>query len=200
MALTVVALNGSPRPKGNTYHSLKTVLDILEEEGIKGELLQLGSKKYSGCRACFKCAENKNRRCAKEDDEMNFIIEHVLAADGILIGSPVYFSNVTTEVKAFIDRCGMVAKMNDDMLKGKAGAAVISVRRAGATFAYSAVNFFFGISQMIIPCSSYWNLGMGLMPGDVENDSEGVETFKTLGRNMASLLKQIRPPAAGETS
>jgi len=195
MAITVVALNGSPRPKGNTYHSLKTVLDTLEEEGITSELLQLGSKKYSGCKACFKCAEIKNRRCAKNDDEMNFIIEHVLAADGILIGSPVYFSNVTTEVKAFIDRCGMVAKMNDDMLKGKAGAAVISVRRAGATFAYSAVNFFFGISQMIIPCSSYWNLGIGMMPGDVEKDAEGVETFKTLGRNMAYLLKQIHPPA-----
>lgn len=192
MPLTVVALNGSPRARGNTYHSLNTVLGVLAEEGIQGELIQLGGKKLGGCKACYQCMQKKDRRCAQNDDEMNFFIEKVLAADGILIGSPVYFSNVSSEVKAFIDRCGLVAKMNDNILKGKAGAAVISVRRAGATFAYSAVNFFFGISEMIIPCSNYWNLGVGLMPGDVANDAEGVQTFKTLGYNMAKLLKQIK--------
>lgn len=191
MSINVVALNGSPRAKGNTYHSLKTVLAVLEEEGIQGEIIQLGGKKLGGCKACYQCLQKKDKSCAQKDDDMNFFIEKVLAADGILIGSPVYFSNVSTEVKAFIDRCGLVAKMNDSMLKGKVGASVISVRRAGATFAYSAVNFFFGISEMIIPCSNYWNLGIGLMPGDVNNDTEGVQTFKILGRNMAELLKQI---------
>ncbi len=191
MSIKVVAFNGSPRPQGNTYHSLKTVLEVLNEEGIGGEIVQLGGKRLAGCRACFKCYETRDGRCAQKDDEMNFFIEKALAANGILIGSPVYFSNVSTEVKAFIDRCGMVAKANGDMLRGKAGAAVISVRRAGATFAYSAVNFFFGISQMVIPCSSYWNVGIGMGPGDVLKDQEGVETFKTLGRNMARLLKQI---------
>ncbi|MCL6611890.1 MAG: flavodoxin family protein [Peptococcaceae bacterium] len=194
--MRVVAFNGSPRAKGNTFHSLRTVLDIMAKEGIEGEIAQLGGKKLGGCRACFMCMRNRDRRCAQTDDEMNFFIEKALAADGILIGSPVYFSNVSAEVKAFIDRCGMVAKFNDDMLKGKAGAAVISMRRAGATFAYSAVNFFFGISQMIIPGSNYWNVGVGLMPGDVLNDQEGVETFKTLGLNMARLLKQTRPGTA----
>jgi len=191
LSINVVALNGSPRAKGNTYHSLKTVLAVLEEEGIQGEIIQLGGKKLGGCKACYQCLQKKDKSCAQKDDDMNFFIEKVLAADGILIGSPVYFSNVSTEVKAFIDRCGLVAKMNDSMLKGKVGASVISVRRAGATFAYSAVNFFFGISEMIIPCSNYWNLGIGLMPGDVNNDTEGVQTFKILGRNMAELLKQI---------
>lgn len=122
---------------------------------------------------------------------MNYFIEKALAADAILLGSPVYFSNVSTEVKAFIDRCGMVAKQNGDMLQGKAGASVISVRRAGATFVYSAINLFFGISQMVIPCADYWNVGIGLMPGDVLNDQEGIETFKKLGLNMANLLKKI---------
>jgi multimeric flavodoxin WrbA len=193
MAIKVVALNGSPRAKGNTYHSLKTVLEVLAGEGIEVELLQLGGKKLSGCKACYRCAQTKDRRCAQNDDEMNFFIDKVLAADGLLIGSPVYFSNVSTEVKAFIDRCGLVAKMNDDMLKGKVGAPVISVRRAGATFAYSAVNMLFGISQMIVPGSSYWNLGVGREPGEVMNDAEGVQTFKTLGQNMAALLRQIKP-------
>jgi len=191
MSIKVVAFNGSPRPKGNTFHLLKKVLEVMGEEGIEGEIIQLGGKRLAGCKACYKCYQTKDRRCAQEDDEMNLFIEKALAADGILIGSPVYFSNVSTEVKAFIDRCGMVAKANDDMLKGKAGAAVISVRRAGATFAYSAVNFFFGISQMIIPCSSYWNTGIGMNPGDVLQDQEGMETFQTLGRNMARLLKRI---------
>ncbi len=191
MSIKVVGFNGSPRARGNTYHSLQTVLEIMAAEGIEGEIVQLGGKKLGGCRACFGCIRNTDRRCAQTDDEMNFFIEKALAADGILIGTPVYFSNVSTEVKAFIDRCGMVAKANGDMLRGKAGAAVVSVRRAGATFAYSAVNFFFGISQMVIPCSNYWNVGIGLMPGDVLQDQEGVETFKTLGRNMSALLKRI---------
>lgn len=191
MSIKVVAFNGSPRPKGNTFHSLKLVLEVMGEEGIEGEIIQLGGKRLAGCKACFKCFQTKDRRCVQTDDEMNHFIEKALAANGILIGSPVYFSNVSTEVKAFIDRCGMVAKANDDMLKGKVGAAVISVRRAGATFAYSAVNFFFGISQMAIPCSNYWNTGIGLNPGDVLKDQEGVETFKTLGRNMAHLIKRI---------
>ncbi len=192
MTIKVVAFNGSPRPKGNTYHSINIVLDTLAAEGIQGELVQLGGSGVSGCKACYKCLQTKNKRCAQTGDEMNNFIKKALEADGIIIGSPVYFSNVTTEVKAFIDRCGFVAKANDNMLKGKLGAAVISVRRMGGTFAYSAINFFFGISEMIIPCSSYWNVGLGLMPGDVLNDQEGIDTFKTLGRNMAQLLKQTR--------
>ncbi len=192
MTIKVVAFNGSPRPKGNTYHSLNIVLDTLAAEGIQGELVQLGGSGVSGCKACYKCMQTKNKRCAQTGDKMNYFIEKALEADGIIIGSPVYFSNVSSDVKAFIDRCGFVAKANDNMLKGKVGAAVVSVRRAGGTFTYSAINFFFGISEMIIPCSSYWNVGMGLMPGDVLNDQEGVDTFKTLGRNMAQLLKQTR--------
>lgn len=191
MSIKVVAFNGSPRARGNTRHSLETVLEVMAGEGVEGEILQLGGKKLGGCKACFGCMKNRDRRCAQSDDEMNFFIEKALEADGIVIGTPVYFSNVSTEVKAFIDRCGLVAKVNDDMLRGKAGAAVISARRAGGTFTYAAVNFFFGISQMVIPGSNYWNVGIGLMPGEVLNDPEGMDTFRTLGRNMAGLLKRI---------
>lgn len=191
MSLTVVAFNGSPRPRGNTYHALEAVLDALAQEGIGGEIVQLGGRRLAGCAACFKCFKSRDRRCQHEGDEMNEFIARAVAADGIIIGSPVYFSNVTAEVKAFIDRCGMVAKANNDMLKGKVGAAVVVARRAGATFTYSAINFFFGISQMIIPSSNYWNLGLALAPGDILKDEEALNTFKTLGQNMARVLKKL---------
>ncbi|WP_027364469.1 flavodoxin family protein [Desulfotruncus alcoholivorax] len=189
--MKVVAFNGSPRAKGNTYNGLITVLEELNREGMETELVQLGGRKVYGCMACFKCYENKNKRCARRDDEMNTFIDKIVEADGVIIGSPVYFSNVSTEVKALIDRCGMVAKANDDMLQKKVGAGVIAVRRAGATFAYSAINFFFGISQMIIPGSCYWNMGLGRNPGEILKDEEGIQTFKVLGQNMAWLLKKL---------
>ncbi|BBB92204.1 2-amino-4-deoxychorismate dehydrogenase [Methylomusa anaerophila] len=191
--MKVVAFNGSPRSNGNTAQSLQLVLAELNKEGIETELVQLGGKKVFGCLACGKCWETQNNRCIRQDDEMNTFIEKIIEADGILIGSPTYFSNVSTEVKALIDRCGFVAKANGGgMLRGKVGSAVIAVRRAGSTFAYSAINFFFGIAEMNIVSSSYWNMTLALEPGDVQKDEEGIQTFQTLGQNMAKLLKQTR--------
>jgi multimeric flavodoxin WrbA len=190
--LKVVAFNGSPRSKGNTAQSLQIVLAELEKEGIETEIVQLGGRKLFGCLACGKCWETKDNRCIRQDDEMNTFIQKMIEADGIIIGSPTYFSNVSTEVKALIDRCGFVAKANDgNMLRGKVGASVVAVRRAGSTFVYSAINFFFGIAEMIIPSSSYWNMTLALNPGDVQQDEEGIQTFQTLGKNMAKLLKQV---------
>lgn len=189
--MKVVAFNGSPRANGNTMHSLKLVCEQLENAGIETEIVQLGGQKVFGCCACYKCREIKNGRCVRTDDDMNSFISKAVEADGILLGSPVYFSNVSTEMKAFIDRCGFVAKGNDSLLKGKVGAAVVAVRRAGATFTYSAINFFFGINEMIVPGSTYWNLTVALKPGDAANDAEGIATFENLGRNMASLMKKL---------
>lgn len=189
--MKVVAFNGSPRINGNTAQSIQIVFAELEKEGIETELVQLGGRKVYGCLACGKCWETRDNRCIRQDDEMNGFIQKMREADGIIIGSPTYFSNVSTEVKALIDRCGFVAKANDgEMLRGKVGAAVVSVRRAGSTFVYSAINFFFGIAEMIVPGSSYWNMTLSLEPGDVQKDEEGIQTFQTLGRNMAKLLKQ----------
>jgi len=191
--LKVIAFNGSPRINGNTAQSLQLVLAELEKEGIETEFIQLGGRKVFGCLACGKCYEKKDNRCIRQDDEMNTFIQKMMEADGIIIGSPTYFSNVSSEVKALIDRCGFVAKANGgDMLRGKVGAAVVAVRRAGATFTYSAINFFFGIADMIMPSSSYWNMTLALNPGDVQKDEEGIQTFQTLGKNMAKLLKQVR--------
>ncbi len=115
----------------------------------------------------------------------------MVEADGILIGSPVYYGNVSTETKALIDRCGMLAGANGAALKRKVGAPVIAVRRAGSNFTYAAINYFFGISQMIIPTSRYWNMTLALNEGDYEKDAEGIETFRVLGENMAWLLKKL---------
>lgn len=191
--MKVVAFNGSPRVNGNTKQSLEIVLNELKKEGIETEIVQLGGRKVFGCLACGKCGETKDNRCIRKDDEMNTFIEKIEAADGIIIGSPTYFSNVSTEVKALIDRCGYVAKSNGGtLLKGKVGTSVVAARRAGSTFTYSAINFFFGIAEMVICSSSYWNLTLSRDPGEVQKDSEGVQTFQTLGKNMAQLLKQVR--------
>jgi multimeric flavodoxin WrbA len=188
--MKVVAFNGSPRKKGNTYHAIQTVFKELKKEGIKTELIQLGGAQIKGCKACFVCFKKKDKRCV-QNDKLNMFIEKMSEAEGIIIGSPTYFSNVSTEVKALIDRAGLVARANDHLFKRKVGAAVVAVRRAGATHVYSSINFFFGIGHMIVPGSSYWNLGIGFNPGDILKDKEGMATFRDLGRNMAWLLKKL---------
>ena len=188
--MKVVAFNGSPRKEGNTSLAIKTVFEVLEKEGIDTELVQLGGADIKGCRACFKCFENKNLRCIQKDD-LNGFIEKMMAAEGIIIGSPTYFANVSTEAKALIDRAGLVSRANDNLFRRKVGAAVVAARRAGATHVYSSINYFFGISHMIIPGSSYWNLAYGRNPGEVLNDQEGMTTFRELGENIAWLLKKI---------
>lgn len=187
----VVAFNGSPRKNGNTAQGIQIVLKELEKSGIETEMIQLGGRKVFGCLACNKCFQIKNRQCARQDDEMNELIGKMLEADGIIIGSPTYFSNVTSEVKALIDRGGFVSIANGGLLKGKVGASVVSVRRAGSNFTYAAINFFYGISEMTIASSSYWNMTLALNPGDIQNDPEGIKTFQTLGINMANVMKKL---------
>ncbi|TET33797.1 MAG: flavodoxin family protein [Planctomycetota bacterium] len=189
--MKVIAFNGSPRKDGNTFRLLNYVLDELKNEGIETELHQLGGRNLHGCIACYKCAERKDRSCSVKTDDMNECIEKMIEADGIIIGSPTYFSNVTAEVKALIDRSGLVAKVNGSLFKRKLGAAVTAVRRAGSLHAFNSINHLFTINEMIIPGSCYWNMGIGHEKGDVEKDEEGIEIMKTLGRNMAWLLKKI---------
>ena len=189
--MKVVAFNGSARKNGNTAILINYVLRELEQEGIETELVQLAGEKIRGCVACMKCWENKDQRCAVNNDVLNACIEKMIAADGIILGSPTYFANVSTEMKALIDRAGMTSIANDRMLKRKVGAAVVAVRRAGAVQVFNSINQFFFIGQMIVPGSIYWNMGFGLYKGDVEKDDEGVSTMKGLGENMAWLLKKI---------
>lgn len=189
--MNVVMFNGSPRREGNTSLLLGHVAGALKAAGIESEIIQVGGGKIRGCTACYQCFARKDRRCAVTDDLANTCIEKMLAADGIIIGSPTYFAALTPETKALIDRCGMVSRANNDMLKRKAGAAVVAVRRGGAINVFDTINHFFTIGQMIIPGSCYWNVGIGRNIGDVEQDEEGIRTMQVLGENMAWLLKKI---------
>jgi len=187
--LKVVAFNGSARKDGNTAILIRRVLKTLEKEGIETELVQLAGKQIHGCNACRTCYETKNERCIIEDDEVNEYAQKMKAADGIILGSPTYFSMMTSEMKALIDRTGYVSRANNHMFKRKVGAAVVAVRRAGGMPTFDAINHFFLISQMIVPGSSYWNIGIGNKKGEVEKDEEGLKTMEILGKNMAWLIK-----------
>jgi multimeric flavodoxin WrbA len=189
--MKVVAFNGSARKDGNTAILVNVVFKELKKAGIKTELVQLSGKKIRGCIACMKCFENQNKQCALKGDVINDCIEKMLEADGIILASPTYFSDVSAEMKALIDRSGFVAKANQDMFRRKVGAGVIAVRRGGAIHAFDTLNHFFFINQMIVPGSSYWNIGIGRAPGDVNSDDEGIMTMKTLGANMAWLMKKL---------
>lgn len=190
--MKVIAFNGSARKDGNTAILINQVFSELEKQDIETEMIQFSGQKMRGCIACYKCFENKDQRCSVKDDVVNDCIEKMLQADGIILASPTYFADVSSELKALIDRAGLVAKANGDMFKRKAGAAIVAVRRGGSIHAFDSINHFFLISQMIIPGSSYWNMGFGLEKGDAKKDEEGLQTMATLGRNMAWLLKKIQ--------
>lgn len=187
--MKVVAFNGSGRKDGNTYLILQTVLKELENEGIETKLIQMAGSMIQGCTACHKCRELKNMRCAIETDPFNAYFSEIHAADGILLGSPVYFADITAGMKALVERAGFVARANGNALRRKIGAGVLAMRRAGANHALASLNHLFLISEMVIPGSNYWNAAIGRKTGEVLSDSEGIETMKILGANMAWLLK-----------
>jgi len=189
--MKVVAFNGSARKDGNTAILARRVFEELEGEGIETEMVQLAGEKIRGCTACRSCIANKDRRCAIDDDIVNDCIAKMIEADGIILASPTYFADVSAEMKALIDRSGFVARANGELFRRKVGAAVVAVRRAGAIHAFDSINHFFFISQMIVPGSSYWNVGLGLEKGAVSEDEEGLETMRVLGQNMAWILKKI---------
>ena len=189
--MKVVAFNGSARLDGNTAILLKAVLSELEREGVQTELIQLAKEHLQGCGACFRCFKQKDGRCSVDTDPVNEYIAKMAASDGILLGSPVYFADVTANMKALIERCGMVARANSDLYQRKVGAGVVAVRRGGAIHAFNSLNHFFTIGQMIIVGSSYWNIGIGREPGAVSSDEEGIKTMQHLGQNMAWVLKKL---------
>jgi len=187
----VLAVSGSPRTNGNTTTLLRIVLEELESRGIETELVQMAGRRIAGCIACYRCFSAKNGLCAVTDDAFNELFEKMVAADAVILGTPTYVADLTPEIKALIDRATLVSGANGGLLKRKLGAAVVAVRRAGSIHAFDSINHFFTINQMIIPGSSYWNLGIGREKGEVAGDEEGVRTMKTLGENMAWLLEKL---------
>jgi len=189
--MRVVAFSGSARRDGNSARMVREVFTELDKAGIETELVQLAGQEISGCKACYLCKKNKDERCATTDDIVNECIEKMLAADAILLASPTYFADVTSEIKALIDRAGMVSRQNNDMLRRKLGAAISVARRGGAIHTFDSLNHFFLIGQMIVVGSSYWNIGFGGDKGEVEKDEEAMGVMRTLGINIAWLLEQI---------
>jgi multimeric flavodoxin WrbA len=193
--MKVLGVNCSPRKGGNTELLIKEVFKALEIKGIKTEFFQLGGKKVNGCKACMKCRKMADGRCHQKNEIINRCIEKMVKADAIIIGSPVYFSDLSVEAKALIDVAGYALRGAGNPLKRKPGAAVIAVRRAGAIHAFDSINHFFLINEMIIPGSSYWNMAIGREKGEVLKDEEGMKTMKDLGENISWLLKKIKNQA-----
>lgn len=187
--MKVLAYNGSPRKNGNTSILIQTVFKELNKHGIETEEINIGLKNYRGCTGCFKCAENKNGKCIITTDDLNTHIEKIKAADAVILGSPIYCANISGQLKTFIDRVSMVGCVNGDLYKRKPGAAVLAVRRAGGVEGMNTINTFFTISQMLIVGTTYWNMGYGMLEGEVLQDAEGLQTMTNLGKNMAWLLK-----------
>lgn len=189
--MKAVAFCGSARKNGNTALLLNTVLEPLKALGVETELVELAGRDISGCKACMGCFKEKDHRCVFDNDIVNECIEKMIAADVILLGSPTYFANVSSEMKALIDRSGMVSRANGNMLKRKLGAGIVAVRRAGAIHAFDSLNHFFLIGEMIVVGSSYWNIGIGREKGEVAGDEEGMGGMKDLGENIGWLLKKL---------
>ena len=185
--MKAIAINGSPRPGGNTEIMLKKVLEPLDAAGWSTEYLRIGGKPVRGCMACMKCVEKRNGRCVIKGDAINDYLEKMYAADAIILGSPTYFADVTSELKALIDRAGFVALANGGAFSGKIGAAVVAVRRGGATHVFNTINHMFLTSSMIVPGSIYWNLGMGTDKGQVLDDDEAMRNMSHLGQTIAWL-------------
>ncbi len=191
-----VAINGSPRKGGNTELLLKEVLGELDDAGWETELVKVGGTAIRGCIACNKCFESKDNQCSNTKDEFNDIYTKMLQADAMILGSPTYFAAVSSDLKALIDRAGYVAYANDHAFSGKMAAAVVAVRRGGAIHAYDTINHMFQMSRMILPGSTYWNMGYGHSEGEVLKDEEGLANMRHLGKSIDWLGKAIKPNLA----
>lgn len=189
--MKVVAFNGSPKEKGNTYHAIQIVTGELAKEGIETEIIHVGNKSIRGCVACGQCAKNQNEQCVQPGDEVNAWIQKIKEADGILIGSPVHYSAMAATMKAFLDRAFYVASVNGWLFRHKVGASVVAVRRSGGLPTFDQLNNYLNYSEMLIPTSNYWNVIHGTRPGEVLQDEEGVQIMRILGKNMAWLLKLV---------
>lgn len=189
--MKVVAFNGSPNKEGNTYHAIKMVAEELTKEGIEVEILHVGNKVIRGCTACGGCARNQNEKCVLPGDEVNEWIQKMKEADGIILGSPVHYSAIGGTMKSFLDRAFYVTGVNQSMLRHKVGASVVAVRRSGGVTTFDQLNNYINYSEMLMPTSNYWNVIHGRTPGEAEQDEEGKQIMRLLGKNMAWLMKLV---------
>lgn len=188
--MKVLLVNGSPHEKGSTYRALLEIEKTLNEEGVESEIFWIGNKPISGCIGCYACL--KLGKCAI-DDVVNEFVEKAVSADGFIFGSPVHYAAMSGSLTSFMDRVfysAMGAKRSECFMY-KPASGIMVARRAGTTATYDQMNKYFGINQMPIISSRYWNMTHGRNSDDVEKDEEGLQTMRILARNMAYFLKCI---------
>lgn len=186
--MKVLLINGSPRMAGNTARALQEAAAALEAEGVEAEVAWIGNKEIRGCIACGICGKKGDHRCVFDADPCNEFIQKAAEADGLIVGSPVYYAGAAGSLIALLDR---MFYAGGSLLRFKPAAGVAVARRAGAIEAADQINKYFQINSMPVVGSSYWNIIFGRTPGDVEGDGEGLHTMRTLGRNMAWLMRCI---------
>lgn len=187
--MNVVAINGSPHEHGNTFAAISAVCEQLTAEDIPCEIIHIGNKPIRGCTACGLCGKNRNGTCVLPDDGVNDCVQKIKDADGLILGSPVYYSAIAGTMKCFLDRAFYVAGANGGLFRHKVGVSVVADRRAGAVPTYNQLNNYINYAEMFMPSSNYWNVTFGTLPGDISKDSEGMQIMRILGKNMAWLLK-----------
>jgi len=183
--MKVLMLNGSPKANGNTALALREIASVLEKEGVEVEIVQVGHLAVRGCVACLSC--RKTGKCVF-DDIVNQLAEKLKEADGMVVGSPVYYAAANSTLTAVLDRLFYSSSFDKRM---KVGASVAVARRGGTTATFDQLNKYFAICGMPIASSQYWNIAHGTAPGDIREDGEGMQTMRTLGANMAFLMKSI---------
>lgn len=190
--MKVVAINGSPKVKGNTYQALEAMAGVLAEQGIETSILQVGKERIGGCVGCNTCAVRQDRQCVFKDDIVNDAVEQLAAADGIIVGSPVYYAGLNGSLKSFLDRVFYVCGANHSLLRHKVGVAVAVARREGGTPTVDQINKYFQITEMILPSGNYWTAVHGGAPGEVLQDTEGMHTLLTAAANMGWVMRLIQ--------
>lgn len=189
--MKVVAFNGSPKVNGNTAQAIDIVAAQLKKEGIEVEVVHVGNKIIRGCLACGQCRVKMDEKCIiKDDNHVNEWIQKMKEADGIILGSPVHYSAIAGTMKSFLDRAFYVMG-GSSMLRGKVGASVVAVRRSGGIPTFTQLNNFLNYCELTMPTSNYWNVIHGTVPGDIEQDEEGKQIMRVLGKNMARTMKVV---------
>ncbi len=189
--MKVIAINGSPRKKGNTYNAIQVVAKKLEEYDIETEIIHVGKKPLSGCTACGKCFLKRDLKCVLKDELVNNLIAKINEADGLILASPVYFAGVSGQIKNVLDRVFYVSAANGNFLRHKVGASLVAVRRSGGSTTFDSLNKYLNYAEMFIPSANYWNIIHGAAKGEYEQDLEGMQIMEVLGANMGYLMRVL---------
>ncbi len=189
--MRVLGISGSPRSGGNTEIIVKLALEHMEKEGFETDFLPLAGRNIKPCTACGGCGKSEKVECVQRDPDFEDVIGRFIAADAVIVGSPVYFGSATPQIMSLLDRVGYVARCNNNFLRRKLGASIVVARRAGQNFTFAQLNYFFLVTEMIVPGSTYWNVGQAVRRGDINQDQEALDTVRDLTANMAWLMRKL---------